>query len=138
MSRIIISIILLYLILHLIGMDAVALIGIVALLVMVMGAYSLILRQTLPRNFFSLLATLVLTPALLPPVADTIIGLLLKTFGSFFHSPTAIILLLVASCLSFLYVRSRIASANRHDGHDLHTNERQPILPAATDPEDEV
>lgn len=112
------------------GIDISALVGLIAFLLILLGAFSLLFRGRFPDHFLSSLIGLLIGPFLLCCAIKALWGQGWGFLGSIFSSTTATLILLVLMAGSFLYVRARLAHKEGEGKKQLHTNERQPVFPA--------
>lgn len=112
------------------GIDVYGLVGLIAFLLIVIGAFSLLFKGKLPDHFLSSLIWLLIGPLLLCCAIKALWGQGWGFLGSIFGSTTAALILLVLMGVSFLYVRARLTHKESENKKQLHTNERQPVFPA--------
>ena len=119
------------------GVNVAGLIGLPALLLVLIGAFSLMVRGRFPHHFWLMLVGLIVGPTLFCCMFGTIASLLHNLFAQTPGSYALILILPVLVILSFLYVRRRQNQNSPEHKTDLHTNERQP-LPPVVDGESEI
>jgi hypothetical protein len=112
------------------GVDISELVGLIAFLLIVLGAFSLLFRGKLPEHFLSSLIGILIGPMLLCCAIKALWGQGWGFLGSIFSSTTAAQILLVLMVASFLYVRARLTHKEGEGKKQIHTNERQPVFPA--------
>jgi hypothetical protein len=111
------------------NIDVSWLIGLSALTLLVASGLSLIFRAKAPKDVLAMLLVLVFGPYVVAMLARSLLGEFMANLPGAPSSLSAILVLLVLMTISFLYVRHRILGRRRSD-KQLHTNERQPLLPA--------
>ncbi|HJQ69591.1 MAG TPA: hypothetical protein VKA70_11495 [Blastocatellia bacterium] len=112
------------------GIDISALVGLIAFLLILLGAFSLLFKGRLPEHFLSSLIGLLIGPILICCAIKALLGQGWGFLGSIFGSTTGALILLVLMAASFLYVRARLTHKESEGRKQLHTNERQPVFPA--------
>jgi hypothetical protein len=130
MNRIVFSFIILFGLLLALNLGVSGLIGLLAWLFIIVGAFSLLLRGKLPSHFVSLLFWLLIGPILVCCLIRALFSHSGGILGSSFDSIPAILILLILMTISFLYVRARLTHLKSNEGKQLHTNERRPVLPS--------
>jgi hypothetical protein len=112
------------------GVDISALVGLIAFLLILLGAFSVLFRGRFPDHFLSSLIWLLIGPILLCFAIKALLGQGWGFLGSIFSSTTEALILLALMAASFLYVRARLTHKESEGRKQLHTNERQPVFPA--------
>lgn len=112
------------------GIDISALVGLIAFLLILLGAFSLLFRGKLPDHFLSSLIGLFIGPIIVCCAIKALFGQGWGFLGSIFSSTTGTLILLALMAASFLYVRARLTHKESENKKQLHTNERQPVFPA--------
>jgi hypothetical protein len=138
MNRIVLGFIILFGVLLALNFGVSGLIGLVAWLFIIVGAFSLLLRGKLPSHFISLLFWLLIGPILVCCLIRALPGHFRGILGSSFGNIPAILILLILMTISFLYVRARLTHLKSNEGKQLHPNERRPVLPTHDEHDGEV
>jgi hypothetical protein len=114
------------------------LIGPLVVLLIMASALSCILRGKLPRHFWAMVASLIIGPLLLCCLIKALLTRFENIPGLGLSRTTFVLVLLILMTISFLYVRARLYAGRRHNQRELHTSERQPVLPSHDEHEGEL
>jgi len=112
-------------------------IGLLIWLFIITSAFSVVFQRKPVSHFIGRLLGLVLGPVIICYLVRLLFAHLRGTLASGPSGFSTVFLLLLLMAISFLYVRRQILGRSKHEGKELQTNERRPILPPHTQNEDE-